>query len=273
MDTIKLLPTGSLTGHSSKGNQLKWKEGEWWYKADQMGYEGMAEVLTSHLLKNSTLSYNTIYEPVTIEYKGAKLTGCRSRNFLGKKEEIVTLEHLFRQYTGMSLAKELSHISDVENRISFTVERVIDYTGLEDFGRYLTSVLEMDAFFLNEDRHTNNIAVIYQIEEEKYRLCPYFDMGLSLFSDIKEDFPLEKSLEECHKSIVAKPFSRDFDVQLDAAQKLYGSFLKFNMGKEDMIKMINNWEWPYPPEAVRRVQEVLCYQIRKYKYMQINMQV
>lgn len=271
MDTIKLLQTGALTEHSSKGNQLKWRDGEWWYKADQMGYEGMAEVITSHLLKNSTLSYETIYEPVTIEYKGTKLTGCRSRNFLGEKEEIVTLEHLFRQYTGMSLAKELSHISDVKNRISFTVDRVIDYTGLEDFGRYLTGMLEMDAFFLNEDRHTNNIAVIYQIDDEQYRLCPYFDMGLSLFSDIKEDFPLERSLEECQKDIVAKPFSGDFDVQLDAAQELYGSILKFNISKEEMIKMIDNWKWSYPPEVVRRVREVLSYQIRKYKYMQIDM--
>lgn len=265
MDTIKLLSTGVLTGHSSKGNQLKWKDGEWWYKADQMGYEGMAEVITSHLLQHSTLSYETVYEPVTIEYKGTSLTGCKSRNFLGEKEEIVTLEHLFRQYTGMSLAKELSHISDVKNRISFTVERVIDYTGLEDFGRYLTGMLEMDAFFLNEDRHTNNIAVIYQIDEEKYRLCPYFDMGLSLLSDIKEDFPLEKSLEDCQKAIVAKPFSRDFDVQLDAAQELYGRFLKFNISKEDMVKMVDHWKWQYPLEAVERVRKILRYQIRKYQ--------
>lgn len=36
-----------------------------------------------------------------------------------------------------------------------------NYTGLKDFGVYLTKILEMDVFFLNEDRHTNNIAVIY----------------------------------------------------------------------------------------------------------------
>ena len=33
--------------HSSKGNQLKWNPAntETWYKADYMGYEGLAEVL------------------------------------------------------------------------------------------------------------------------------------------------------------------------------------------------------------------------------------
>ena len=29
---------------SSKGNQLKWKNGGYWYKADAAGYEGLAEL-------------------------------------------------------------------------------------------------------------------------------------------------------------------------------------------------------------------------------------
>ena len=60
----------------------------------------------------------------------------------------------------MSLAKELDYISDTKKRIAYTVDHVISYTGLTDFGAYLTGMLEMDAFFLNEDRHTNNIAMI-----------------------------------------------------------------------------------------------------------------
>lgn len=31
--------------HSSKGNQLKWKDGEIWYKADYTGYEGLSEYI------------------------------------------------------------------------------------------------------------------------------------------------------------------------------------------------------------------------------------
>lgn len=40
-------------GHSSKGNQLKWKDGDFWYKADYMGYEGLAEVVVAAALKES----------------------------------------------------------------------------------------------------------------------------------------------------------------------------------------------------------------------------
>jgi len=36
---------------SSKGNQLKWKDGEFWYKADYTGYEGLSEYVISHLLQ------------------------------------------------------------------------------------------------------------------------------------------------------------------------------------------------------------------------------
>ena len=97
-------------------------------------------------------------------------------------------------------------------------------------------MLEIDAFFLNEDRHTNNIAVIYDLKKREYRYCPYFDMGLSLFADIKQDFPIEKTIEECHKSIIAKPFSKDFDEQMDAANELYGRYLKFNISKAEMEK-------------------------------------
>ena len=41
---------------SSKGNQIKWENNGMWYKADYMGYEGLAEYMISHLLAKSTLS-------------------------------------------------------------------------------------------------------------------------------------------------------------------------------------------------------------------------
>ena len=36
---------------SSKGNQLKWESEGKWYKADFMGYEGLAEYMVSSLLE------------------------------------------------------------------------------------------------------------------------------------------------------------------------------------------------------------------------------
>ena len=54
-----------------------------------------------------------------------------------------------------------------------------------------------------------------------------FDQGLCLFADTSQDYPLEQSVEKCLEIIEAKPFSRDFDGQLDAAEELYGVQLRF----------------------------------------------
>lgn len=258
-------------GHSSKGNQLKWKEGDFWYKADHMGYEGLAEVTVSSVLEHSSLHNRVIYEPVKIIYREKEMAGCRSRNFLGEKEELVTLEHLFRMYTGRSLAKILASIEDVKKRISFAVEQTLVYTGLEEFGAYLAGMLEMDAFFLNEDRHTNNIAVIYDGKSGGFRLCPYFDMGLSLFSDTASDFPLGMDLEECARRIVGKPFSGDFDEQMDAANELYGSCFKLYGTRSEILDCLKRQEVfqsdLYDEEVKSRVEEVLRRQMRKYSYL------
>lgn len=273
MRTIQIdgRPLESRAGHSSKGNQLKWKQEEIWYKADQMGYEGLVEVTVSQLLQFSSLTTALLYEPACIRYRDRELTGCASRNFLAPGEELVTLEKLYRQFTGLSLAGMLGRIADVKSRIEFTVRQTETLTGIADFGSYLTGMLEMDAFFLNEDRHTNNIAVLYDNRKNKFRLCPYFDMGLSLLSDTRTDFPLFKDMEECIGALRAKPFSRDFDDQMDAAVGLYGSWLKFDLTGREMAaefeRMERLWEDRYDQPIVNRVKELLCRQARKYAYM------
>ena len=70
-------------GHTSKGDQLKWKIGNIWYKSDYMGYEGLSETLVSHLLQKSTLSHPfVLYQPVRIAYRGTLRSGCSSPDFL-----------------------------------------------------------------------------------------------------------------------------------------------------------------------------------------------
>ncbi len=258
-------------GHSSKGNQLKWEQDGWWYKADAFGFESLAEVITSRLLARSNLTETIAYEPVIIRYKDKEYRGCRSRNFKGENEELIPLERLARTYTSLGLAKQLARISDIKSRIQYTEELVRNITGLTDFGEYLAKLLEIDAFFLNEDRHTNNIALLYNVKEKEYRLCPFFDMGLSLFSDTKDAYGIEKSSENCKKIIEAKPFHRDFDEQLDAANELFGCHLKFLFGEKEIIKVLGNiqneFEGIYTEDEINRVTEVLRMQAGKYKYM------
>lgn len=56
IDLSRLEPQEALN-HTSKGNQLKWKCYGYWYKADHMGYEGLAETIVSALLGKSTVKY------------------------------------------------------------------------------------------------------------------------------------------------------------------------------------------------------------------------
>lgn len=282
MDTKKHIPIIQIeqeniltgNGHSSRGNQLKWEQDGWWYKADALGYEGLAEVVASELLKHSNRGNFVEYEPAVVRYKDRYYRGCRSRNFKREGEELVTLEKLYRIVTGLSLAEELAHIAETGQRIAHTVNFVENVTGLRGFGRYLSELLETDAFFLNEDRHTNNIALLYDSRQNRYRLCPCFDMGLSLFADTTESFPLERSVEECYKLIKAKPFDRDFLEQMDAAAKLYGGMLQFDMSRHDIRDFVGRLKAEFlPSEGVEwytgewnRVEETLVEQALTFSY-------
>lgn len=259
--------------HFSSGNQLKWQQDEYWYKADRLGFESLAESLVSHLLNHSNIGEFVAYEPVMIQYKGETFRGCRSRNFKKETEEIVSLEHLAKSYTGFGLAKMLERITDVKEKILYTVELVENITGLEDFGIYLTKLLELDAFFLNTGRDTENITLLYDTVQKEYRFCPVFDMGDALFSDTKESCPLTKGMVECYHAVAAKPFSDTFDEQLNVANELYGSFLQFDISTTDMINAVRDMvngrtsDVRYQAVEIRRIGEILRFQTKKYQKM------
>ena len=82
IDLSRLEPQETLN-HTSKGNQLKWKCDGYWYKADHMGYEGLAETIASALLTKSTVQYPfVVYEYSQIKYKDRVYSGCKSADFL-----------------------------------------------------------------------------------------------------------------------------------------------------------------------------------------------
>lgn len=284
MQVIEMRQDNIITGfgHSSKGNQMKWRQDGYWYKADQFGYESLAEIVASHLLQKSNISDVTVYHPVVIQYKDREFRGCYSEDFREKEELLVPIERLFKNYTSIGLSKQIARIADVKERIKYVEEIVCNVTRLENFGAYITKILEMDAFFLNEDRHTNNISILYNKDTDVYRFCPFYDMGLSLFADTKVDFPINKDFFACKEKITAKPFSRDFDEQLDVANKLYGCHLKFNFPANriaDVVEelrsqylltesdIVNGKVGGYSAQEFQRVEDTLRYQAANYKYM------
>jgi hypothetical protein len=208
-----------------------------------------------------------LYEAAVIEYNGKIFQGCSSLDFLKADQILIPLEKLYRRYTGESLAVKLSDFTDVSERIQYLVTQVEKITKIDNFGAYLTAMLEIDAFFMNEDRHTNNIAVIYNEKTQKYELSPFFDQGLCMFADINQDYPIDQSLEYCLEKIEAKPFSSDFDIQLDAAEELYGIQIGFQFTFKDIQIYLQKNSENYPREVVRRVEQLLRRQMRKYGYL------
>ncbi len=255
-----------IENHTSKGNQPKWHIDNKWYKADHMGYEAVAEYVVSELLKKSNVENFVVYDLVEIKYDGKISVGCVSENFREKYEMLVPLEKLHRQYFGKGLADAMATKYELKDKVSYMVNFVEKITGLENVGEYFATMLAVDAFFLNEDRHTNNIAVVRNEKTKKFRFAPIFDNGLSLLSDTN-DYTFDCDVYENIKKVRAKPFDRSFDEQLNVVEELYGSQLKFNFTRTDIYNIIDALKNVYDEKIVQRVETILLQQMRKYQYL------
>lgn len=51
-----------------------------------------------------------------------------------------------------------------------------------EIGKYITQLIELDSFVLNDDRHFNSIAFLYN--NGQFQMCPIFDNGAALLSDM-----------------------------------------------------------------------------------------
>lgn len=208
---------------SSKGNQEKWKDGGRWYKLDQFGYEGLAETVISRLLERSRMETDTPFRFVRYRMErmtvhGRERTGCSSADFLGKGESIITLAHLFKR-EGFRIGENLTRLSSDRKRIAWLAEKTAELTGLEGFGSYLTMLFEVDALFLNDDRHLNNIAVLEK--DGRFDYCPIFDNGAGLLSNVQMG-PMDISPAELIGTALARPFRTTFNRQIIHARNLYG---------------------------------------------------
>lgn len=261
-DNVKL-----FNRHSSKGNQLKWEKDGIWYKADYMGYEGLSEYIISQLLRKSTLERDefVIYEPEQMKYKRRIFNGAKSGNFLYDDWQIVTLQRLYKTRYNRDFMEDTWHIPETKGRLKFAVEQVEQIAGLKDFGIYMSKLLTIDAFFLNEDRHMHNIAVLMN-GEGKIKLCPFFDQGAGLLSDMSLDYPLGEDTVVMMEEVNAKTICSSFEEALDAAEQLYGYNLKFSFEKKDVTKLINNVDI-YSDDEKERVKTIIFQQMRRYQYL------
>lgn len=253
--------------HSSKGNQLKWENKGTWYKADYAGYEGLAEYMVSEALRRSTLSPQEYvsYQPEQIQYKTVRYQGVKSRNFLQRGWQIITLERLYHNYNGVSLTEAVWHIADVKDRFFFLVSETERITGLKQFGVYLNKLFTIDAVFLNEDRHLHNIAVLMN-EQGEFRYCPIFDHGGSLLSDITMDYPMDLDVYTLIGEVRAKTISSSLDEQLEVSEEIAGKNLHFCLRRKELPELLRE-AGNYPDQQKRRVEDILLWQMKRYGYL------
>ena len=235
--TVRFVTDDKIAETSSKGNQEKWRDGGRWYKLDQFGYEGLAETVISRLLEHSSIESDTPFRFVRYRMErmnvhGRDRNGCSSADFLRPGEPIITLSHLFKR-EGLLLKDVLARLPSDKKRIAWLAEETAALTGLEQFPRYLTLLFEVDALFLNDDRHLNNIAVLEKNGQFDY--CPIFDNGAGLLSNVQMA-PMDIDPAALIRSAKARPFNTTFNRQMIHARNLYGSQLHIPKFTEEEIR-------------------------------------
>lgn len=129
----------------------------------------------------------------------------------------------------------------------------------------MNKLLTIDAFFLNEDRHMHNIAVLMNGKGD-YAYCPIFDNGAGLLADTTMDYPLTENIYILMDNVRSKTICSAFDEQLDISESLYKINLKFCFTKKDVTELLANAE-EYPEEIRQRVETIIFAQMRKYPYL------
>lgn len=268
-DQMKLLHTRDVVAAtSSKGNQEKWYDpaADCWYKLDSGMFEALAETAASEIMARSNIVSELGFDivPYRIEKVNAhrkQQIACVSPNFLREGEEIVTLAHLLKAELGEDYQRIFRSRSSIAARVRTLVERVEEFTGLTRFGAYLTLLFELDALILNEDRHLNNIAVLYG--RDGYQYCPLFDNGAGFLLD-PALYPFDVPARSLIRQTRAKPFRCSFPAQVRAARELYGAQLTVEMEREEFLEICAQAAAHYPsmyrPYLVERVSEVFFIQ-------------
>jgi len=200
------------TSGTSDGTQDKFFKDRLWFKLDRYGGEGIAETAASIILKESCLDTSKFvtYTPCLINGK----SGCYSKNFLNDDESLITLYRLYKNVTGKDLAQTCSKM-DYDDAIEYVINFVKQQTNL-DIHEYLANTFLLDKIILNEDRHFNNLGIIYN--GTSFKTAPIFDNGKSFLIDNKK--ALEKSsIHEKINCAYSKSFSPSFDLNAKYLEK------------------------------------------------------
>lgn len=229
----------------SEGTQPKYYKDGYWYKVDTLGKEGLAEQLASEVLACSNAEDFVIYKRCEINGK----SGCKSASFLSEGEHFVSLQNLYKNYTGEDLSNKIREFSDVKERLNFIYVFVKNVTGL-NIERYIQDILALDMLIKNPDRHFGNLGIILS-ECGTFRTAPIFDNGQGLYQNFQITPPTLDD-EEKDEKLFGATVSGSFELQAITA----GIQLKI-----DYKKLYERLE-EYPDSIAKKC---LLTQLNKYK--------
>lgn len=208
------------SGGSSKGGQTKWSDGQCWYKVDEVGYEGFAEVVATRLASILNINMPVCgYTLCAIEMPTRVATGCKSASFLYCNCKETTVKRLLQKEYGVNWVNDEFPRLDIETRLFLIVQLLQSINpALVD---QLSCLFQFDALVKNGDRHLNNILLRHF--DDGHTDIVLFDNGDSCTADLTYDYPKDMSLENCLLVNNAKPFFTTFERQC-SLMALYSPF-------------------------------------------------
>ena len=81
------------------------------------------------------------------------------------------------------------------------------------------------------------------------------------------DYPTDEDVFNLIKKVKAKPFDVAFSEQVDAAEELYGVQLTTYFSNKDVYDAFEKVKDYYSEKIIRRAEDVVFQQRRKYQYM------
>ena len=192
------------TKTSSKGNVTKYTNGCLWIKVDYLGYETLAEVISSRVVK--ALGFDTVmYNPCFISRNEYEVVcACISESFTLNATEY-SVGRLLQKFGKFNTSDEMFAMFMSNPTPKSRVQWVLDLLKPLNITDYLQASLAeciwIDSLLLNEDRHLFNL--ILTVDNQNRFKFINFDYGGSLLSDLG-DYPLAMPLQRAMYGVKAK---------------------------------------------------------------------
>ena len=246
---------------SSKGDQEKYyDEDRHAYIKLPFYYEGkywkdyMVEHLSGRLFEDDyTLGIQIVDQEIIMTDKG--LPAVRSADFCADDEQWLSVARIFERFRVYP-----EDAKSGEERLWQIMNTAEEYCGI-DLSAYLTVMFVADLLLLNEDRHYNNLGLLYT-DSGSFGVAPLFDFGLGLFEHGK--IYENKSLKEIEpENIRLRPLGvtglKALDLMADLGYREDIAYVVSGIRtelKRELFPNDNGYEWyVYISDKLRKTYE------------------